>query len=95
MSNILGKNITLTLFGESHGSAIGAVLDGMPCGIEVDESFIADALSRRRPRGSGETARREAESHFVQCPHHIHEPLSPIVFEIVHAFPNCVVHHLG
>ncbi len=62
MSNILGKNITLTLFGESHGSAIGAVLDGMPCGIEVDEGIIADALSRRRPRGSGETARREADN---------------------------------
>ncbi len=61
MSNILGKNITLTLFGESHGSAIGAVLDGMPCGIAVDEACIAEALSRRRPRGSGETARREAD----------------------------------
>ena len=61
MSNILGKNITLTLFGESHGSAIGAVLDGMPCGIPVDECYIAEALSRRRPRGTGETARREAD----------------------------------
>ena len=61
MSNILGKNITLTLFGESHGTAIGAVLDGMPCGVPVDDGYIAEALSRRRPRGKGETARREAD----------------------------------
>ena len=62
MSNILGKNITLTLFGESHGDAVGAVLDGMPCGIEVSEAYIAEALSKRRPSGSGETARVEKDS---------------------------------
>lgn len=62
MSNVLGKNITLTLFGESHGEAIGAVLDGMPCGIAVDEACIADALSRRRPSGKGETARVEPDN---------------------------------
>ena len=62
MSNILGKNITLTLFGESHGETIGAVLDGMPCGIEVSEAYIADALTRRRPCSSGETARVEADN---------------------------------
>ena len=61
MSNILGRNITLTLFGESHGSAIGAVLDGMPCCIEVNEEYIAAALARRRPSGSGESARVEAD----------------------------------
>ncbi len=63
MSNTLGKHIALTLFGESHGPAIGAVLDGMPCGIAVDEDFISQCLSRRRPCGSTETARREADKY--------------------------------
>lgn len=62
MRNSIGEYITLTLFGESHGEAIGAVLDGMPCGIEVSENYIADALSRRRPSGSGETSRVEPDN---------------------------------
>lgn len=62
MRNSIGEYITLTLFGESHGEAIGAVLDGMPCGIEVSESYIAEALSRRRPCGSGETSRVEPDN---------------------------------
>lgn len=62
MRNTLGENITLTLFGESHGAAIGAVLDGMPCGIEVSAGEIAAALARRRPSGSGETARVEPDN---------------------------------
>ena len=48
--NTIGTNITLTLFGESHGEAIGAVLDGMTAGIVVDEAFIAEQLSKRRPQ---------------------------------------------
>lgn len=59
--NTLGDNITLTLFGESHGEAIGAVLDGMPCGIEVNEDSISVALDKRRPRGTGETSRVEPD----------------------------------
>ena len=62
MSNTIGKNITLTIFGESHGQAIGAVLDGMPCGIEVSEEYISQALSRRRPGGTGETSRVEPDN---------------------------------
>ena len=65
MSNILGKNITLTLFGESHGEAIGAVLDGMPCGIEVSDETISAALARRRPSGSNETARVEPDNYRI------------------------------
>lgn len=60
--NILGQNITLTLFGESHGEAIGAVLDGMTAGIQVDEEFIAAQLSKRRPQGATDTARREKDN---------------------------------
>lgn len=60
--NTIGTNITLTLFGESHGEAIGAVLDGMTAGIQVDEEFIAAQLSKRRPQGATDTARREKDN---------------------------------
>ena len=61
MRNSLGSSIILTLFGESHGSTIGATLDGMPCGIPVDEDFIRRELARRRPQGAKETRRVESD----------------------------------
>ncbi len=61
MKNVFGNNITITLFGESHGEAIGAVLDGIAPGIEVDEDFIRHQLSLRRPSGEISTARSEAD----------------------------------
>jgi chorismate synthase len=59
MKNTFGSNLTLTLFGESHGPAIGAVLDGLAPGMDVDEAFIASQLTLRRPAGKIGTARRE------------------------------------
>ena len=50
MKNSLGTSVILTLFGESHGSEIGAVLDGLAPGIPVDEGFIAAQLAHRRAR---------------------------------------------
>ena len=47
--NTFGKIFTLTSYGESHGAAIGGVIDGMPAGIEVDLGFIQAELDRRRP----------------------------------------------
>ena len=61
MRNILGDNLTLTLFGESHGPLIGAVLDGMQAGIKVDEDFIKLMLSKRRPQKDIETNRVEMD----------------------------------
>ncbi|MDO5330424.1 MAG: chorismate synthase [Bacillota bacterium] len=61
MSNVLGKRLTITLFGESHGEYIGAVLDGLPAGFAIDEQEIAKQLSRRRPSGKGETKRVEKD----------------------------------
>ena len=61
MRNILGDNLTLTLFGESHGPAIGAVLDGMQAGIKVDVDFIKLMLSKRRPQKDIETNRVEMD----------------------------------
>lgn len=61
MKNTFGNHITLTLFGESHGPEIGAVLDGLCPGMEVNEAFIAALLSRRRPSSALDTARRERD----------------------------------
>ena len=61
MKNTFGNSLTVTLFGESHGPEIGAVLDGLPSGIPVDEAFIAERLRLRRPAGSISTGRQEQD----------------------------------
>ena len=62
MRNTFGHLFTLTTFGESHGAAIGGVVDGMPAGIEVDMEFIQSELNRRRPGQSRvTTSRNEAD----------------------------------
>lgn len=48
-SNTIGKSYCLTTFGESHGNAIGGVIDGCPSGIVIDNSMIVSELSRRKP----------------------------------------------
>ena len=52
MKNTYGDCLSLTLFGESHGAAIGAVLDGMAAGVPVDEQAVAACMDRRRARES-------------------------------------------
>ena len=60
--NTFGNIFRLTTFGESHGPAIGGVIDGMPAGIAVDMDFIQAQLNRRRPGQSKlTTARKEAD----------------------------------
>ena len=61
MKNTFGSHITLTLFGESHGPAVGAVLDGLAPGMDVDEALISSQLTLRRPAGRIATARREED----------------------------------
>ena len=58
MSNTFGKIFKVTTFGESHGAAIGGVIDGMPAGICIDEEFIQAELNRRRPGQSHITTGR-------------------------------------
>ena len=41
MKNTIGRHISCTIFGESHGKAIGVTLDGLPAGIRIDEDWIA------------------------------------------------------
>lgn len=66
MKNILGNNLTVTLFGESHGLGIGAVIDGVAPGIAVDNKFIANLLSKRRPVGDISTPRCEKDEFIIQ-----------------------------
>lgn len=61
MKNTFGTSVALTLFGESHGPAVGALVDGLAPGMAVDESEIAKFLSRRRPSSALDTARREKD----------------------------------
>lgn len=62
MSNTLGNIFRLTTFGESHGEAVGGVIDGYPAGIEIDEGFVQRELDRRRPGQSRiTTGRRESD----------------------------------
>lgn len=61
MSDTYGRAVTLTVFGESHGPAVGAVLTGLPGGVPVDEAFVARQMEKRRAKGKISTARREAD----------------------------------
>jgi chorismate synthase len=62
MSNSFGKRFLFTTFGESHGKALGCVVDGVPAGLKIDEEFIQAELDRRKP-GQNEfaTARKEGD----------------------------------
>ena len=61
MKNTFGQNLTVTLFGESHGAAIGAVIDGISPGIRVDYEYINKKLAQRRAAGAISTKRRESD----------------------------------
>lgn len=61
MKNTFGNSVTITIFGESHGEAIGAVLDGIASGIPVSREFIAEQMDKRRAKGRISTARHEAD----------------------------------
>lgn len=61
MKNTIGNALTLTLFGESHGPAIGAVIDGISPGIKIDEEYIKARLDQRKPYGESSTKRREPD----------------------------------
>ncbi|HET7903690.1 MAG TPA: chorismate synthase [Candidatus Eisenbacteria bacterium] len=58
MSSVFGKLLTLTTFGESHGPAVGVVLDGCPPGLPLDAALVQRDLDRRRPGQSAVTTQR-------------------------------------
>ena len=65
MKNTFGQSMTITIFGESHGAYIGAILDGLTPGMEVDEAFIKHQLDLRRPSGKISTARVEQDEYIL------------------------------
>lgn len=66
MKNTFGNSLTVTIFGESHGKAVGAVIDGIAPGISVDEEQIKKLLTLRRPVGDISTPRREEDEFIIE-----------------------------
>lgn len=64
MGNSYGKIFRITTFGESHGPAIGVIIDGCPAGVQIDEAFIQSELSRRKPGQSRITTQRKEDDAF-------------------------------
>ena len=65
MKNTYGSSVAVTSFGESHGEAIGLVIDGMAPGIPVDREFIEAQLTLRRPAGKISRARQEQDPYQI------------------------------
>ncbi len=61
MSSIIGKNLKLSLFGESHGGMVGVVIDGLKAGLKLDSEYIEKELDKRRSHNELSTARKEAD----------------------------------
>jgi len=60
--NSFGKRFVFTTFGESHGKALGCIVDGVPAGLKIDEAFIQSELDRRKPgQNAYATARKEGD----------------------------------
>ncbi len=60
-----GKAIEINLFGESHGDAIGIVINNLPAGIKLDLKLIDDVLTKRRPKTALSTSRREPDKYEI------------------------------
>ena len=75
MSSTIGEKIRVSIFGQSHGEAIGAVVDGLQAGEKIDEEVLAAFMARRAPGKALSTARREQDrvrilsglAHGVTC----------------------------
>ena len=64
MGNSFGKIFQVSTFGESHGPALGVVIDGCPAGLEIDTDFIRRELDRRKPGQSKITTQRKEPDTF-------------------------------
>ena len=65
MKNTFGCALAVTVFGESHGEAIGAVIDGLAPGLKIDTEYINRKLDMRRPRGTISTKRVEPDGYSI------------------------------
>ena len=84
MDNTFGQIFKVTTFGESHGKAIGATIDGCPAGIEIDEAYIQSELARRKP-GQSKIVTQRKEPDTVEFYSGIFEGITtgmPIGFSI-------------
>lgn len=82
MSNTFGTRFKLTTYGESHGLAIGGVVDGCPAGLVIDNDLLVDEMSRRHV-GSGATTRQEPDNVVILSGIYQGRTLgTPIAFEI-------------
>lgn len=61
MASVYGTKLKLSVFGESHGNAIGVVIDGFPAGLKLDLDYISAFMKRRAPGGSFSTKRSEPD----------------------------------
>lgn len=83
MRSTIGRNFSLTIFGESHGPAVGFVLDGLPAGITLDLDRIRGELDKRKPTGKISTQRHEAdEFKFLSGYYEGHTTGTPLTFVI-------------
>ena len=65
MKNTFGNSVSITIFGESHGSEVGVILDGIAPGIKVDTDFIVSQMDKRRAKGELSTKRIEADEVII------------------------------
>ncbi len=61
----LGESLAVTLFGESHGDLVGALVEGIPPGVEIDAETLAEDLAKRRPGGHLSSKRAEDDQCFL------------------------------
>ena len=61
MSSRIGRMLSVQIFGESHGAAVGVTIDGLPAGLKLDLDKLNAFLQRRAARSDMATARREAD----------------------------------
>ena len=67
MGATFGRNLRMTIFGESHGKGIGLVLDGLPPGTLLDEEFIKEEMARRAPgQNRMSTQRQEKDAYIIE-----------------------------
>ena len=57
----LGESVRVTLFGESHGKCVGALVEGIPAGTEIDLQALSEDIARRKPGRKGLSMRAESD----------------------------------
>ncbi len=82
MASVYGTKLKLSVFGESHGDAIGVVIDGFPVGLKLDTDYITAFMKRRAPGGNFSTKRREPDVPRI---------LSGVSGGFTNGFPICAV----